>query len=119
MICRREPSKGGGRFGCKLSRSTPVRMIRTNSENVRPPSGWPVLSAAQIERRIDLRWALAPVRDSTGNPFEKGFVRGGAGVATIAIDLRIDDVAPQSHQGPVFPDQIQRDRGYCETLLNS
>ena len=78
-----------------------------------------MLAAAEIILRIDLCRVLAKVGDSTRHPFELGHAQGCASVATIAIDLRIDDVAPQSHQGTVFPGQIQRDRGYCETLLNS
>jgi hypothetical protein len=44
---------------------------------------------------------------------------GCISAATIAIGLHIDDVAPKSREGPVFSSQIQRDRGYCESLLNS
>jgi len=40
-------------------------------------------------------------------------------MATIAICLGIDNIAAQSHQRPIFPCQIQRDRGYSETNFDS
>src|SRR5260370_1253324 len=58
MIWRRLPSNGGGtqpvlrtptgQVGWWVSRSAPVLMTRTNSANVRPPSGSPLLSGVKF-----------------------------------------------------------------------
>jgi hypothetical protein len=40
-------------------------------------------------------------------------------VTAIAVSLRIDNIAPQSHECPVFAFQIQLDRGYRETNFDS
>src|SRR6266853_4221362 len=53
-----------------------------------------MLAAAEIILRIDPGRVLAKVGDSTRHPFELGHAQGCASVATIAIDLRIDEIAP-------------------------
>ncbi len=100
------------------ARNVPVRFNSSRSllKNVRQPL--PVVAArnhrtirkysesraaAQVGRRIDLRRVLVRVWVSTGGEFG---TEVGAIVATIAIGLRVDDIATQSHQLPV-PFQIQ------------
>jgi hypothetical protein len=78
-----------------------------------PGEGTEISAAAQVGSRINLR-RLAKVWISTRSEF--GF-RASA-VATIAVALRVDNVAAQSYQCPVLSIQLQRDRGDGETLLN-
>jgi len=88
MMCA-EPIPGGG----------------TNSPKSRPPPRYVC--------RIDLL-LLAKVWVSAHGEFSS---RPGA-VAAIAICLRVDDIASQSHQRPVLSFQIQMHRRDLESLLD-
>src|SRR5260370_41775220 len=65
-------------------------------------------AAAEVGRRIDYR-GLAKVWITA---WEKLSERRAGAVALIARDVRVDDIAAQSDERPVFPVQIQLDGCY-------
>src|SRR5580658_3902938 len=78
--------------------------------------GWTeVLAPTQEDGRIGLL-RLAEVGVSPRSVIEVW--RPAAGVATIAVAIGVDDIAAQSHQIPVFSDEIQRDGEYLETDID-
>src|SRR5215469_11672192 len=83
-------------------------------KGTRPGEGTKIPAATQISRRVNLS-RLAEIWVATRSEFCSRTMA----VTTIAICLGVDDIAAQSHQRPIFPCQIQRDRGYGETNFDS
>lgn len=89
-----------GACGYLLKETPPARLIDVG-ERPRCRKCTEIPAAAQISRRVNFR-RLIKVWISTRGEFS----RGCPGVAAIAIGCAIDNVAAQTRQRPVLPDEI-------------
>src|SRR6185437_10862321 len=83
-------------------------------ERSRPRKWTEVVTPSQVRLWIDFCGLLAKVGITARGKFRWWSGR----VATIAVSHCVNNVAAQSHQAPVFPYQIQRDRCDLEPSLN-
>src|SRR6266404_3161513 len=140
MIWRRSPWNGGGihfpsgapvQVGCTLSVSMPVRMMALKVAKVLPPSGLPVLSGVRLRERSRPRKRtevsaatqvgvhidhlfLTKVRVPVGGVF----VCWARRMAAIAAALCVHNIASQSHQLSVLPQEVQRNRRDLKSSIN-
>src|SRR4029077_10347394 len=109
--------KGVASFG----KASFIRRQIAREEVWKPEEGTEIPPSAQVGRGVDLE-RLPKFWNPTGG--ECGIFRGdcgigrAGGVAPVAVDPCIDDVAAESHQFPVFTGQIQWYRRYLKTDLN-
>src|SRR5690348_11263957 len=71
----------------------------------------------RIHHHLSKKWPLRRC-EKIGISGRRVFDAGIERVASIAIGLRVDEVASEPYESPVLSFQIQRDRRNCETLLN-
>ena len=107
------------KFGKRVATHGESRFIRCQVAGDDVRGAWryctKVSAATKVGRRIDYRrlakiWVLAWQKLSEG--------RAGA-VALIAGHVRVDDVAAQSDERPIFPFEVQRDGRYLKSSMNS
>src|SRR6266851_2744205 len=136
MSCRSFPSKGLGtqpgfgapvQVGCNPSKSFPVLRIARKVEKSLPPSGSPDLSGVKLREMM----CAEPIPGGgTNSPKSRPPPRYVAGLTftfwpkygfpPMANSVRTPALwqPSQSHQSPVLPLQVQRDRRNVESLLN-
>src|SRR5208337_321596 len=74
--------------------------------------------SAQIGRRVYLYFPAKRRGKKIGIAAFSKFGGRACGVATVAVAHNVNNIATQSHQLPVFPLQVQGNRGDFEPSLN-